>query len=227
MSEIITLESFLKMEELKKGSWISREVKEDRNYTIVSSKSGHDENQNLSVKKGQKILGRFIQEKNGVIEAAGQVTNFEVIFKGHAGFVNGRYELHKMCSRLYSIQECGIITYSIGDEQYDVLSEPRKEKVNGCNKKESIEELDKTYWIANQVMSGTGLRFGMNYIEKGNKDKCYLFDFTNSSDQIVSPQAKNVCPWHTIAVNNPNVKIIVGARNDGLSPNTAYEIVFD
>lgn len=225
LSEIMTLKELYDSDLLKKGDWISREIKEKRCYTIVSGKSGYEQNQDFS-SEGE-IYGRFIQKNNRIMEVAGQVTDYEVTFKGRTGFISGSNELHKMCNALYSVQKYGIITCCIGDEQYSALSKPRKEKIGALNKSETIEQMDKKYWLANQVIGRTGFRFGMNYIHEGIKDRYYLFDFTNNSDKAISTYTSNVCPWHFFSADNPNLKVLVGSQNNGSSPNEPYKIVFD
>ncbi len=227
MSEVITLKELFKSGGIEKGSWISRKATEDRIYTINTDVSGNDKSQEISIKKDQEILGRFIREKNGILEVAGRVTEFEVAFKGIVGFRNVTFELFNICNDLYSSLEHGIVTYPMNEDQYGILSKTKRVSEENPLKKEPIEQTDKEYWLATQKISRMGIGLGMKYIRGGVKEECYFSNFSEKLESNIVPYVKHICPWHFLAANNLNLKVLVDYDHNGLSPDTPYEIVLD
>lgn len=227
MSEIITLKELLESEKLEKGSWITRKAKEGRNYIIDTGLSGHDEIQKFSIKKDQEILGRFIRCENGILEIAGRVTDFEVSLKGILGFQNGVFELLNVCNKLYSSLEHGIVTYPMNEDRYDILSKTKKAKEGNPSRKEPIEQRDKEYWLAAQKISRMGIGLGMKYVRRGAKEECYFSNLHKEIEANMIPYTKHICPWHFLAVNNPNIRVLIGEDHNGMNADTPFEIVLD
>lgn len=227
----MTLRGLLEEGRLKKGSWIMRKSQEDREYTIYPSESGYEKEQKFCINAGDEIRGRFMYARSdGCLEVAGQVTDFELALKWITGYANGVTVLNQMCDELYSALEYGITASSIDEKRYDFLS--KQETVNQNLRKKSIKfEEDRSYWLAQQAISRTGLGLGMKYVLKGIKETYYLYNFSNisegNSEGNAVPCVKGVCPWHRIATKNWRLKVKVDENHNGLSAKTPFEIVFD
>lgn len=227
MSEMVTLKELFESGHLEKGSWISRPALEDRTYSITSEKSGYEEKQDFSIEKGQEILGRFVREKDGILEVAGRVMEPKVAFKGIAGVQNGLYELHNLCDKLYSSLEYGIVTRCINEEQYDALSGTKKAP-RGQRRAEPVEQIEKEYWLAVMAISRTALGLGMKRIRGGIKETYYFFDISDQEKELklnMYPYTNALCPWHFLAVGSPRLRVLVGEDCNGESSATPYRIV--
>lgn len=221
----ILIGELLELNRLKKGSWITRKSQEGRSYSVYPSESGYEKEQKFCINSGQEILGRFMYAReDGCLEIAGQVTGFELAIKWIVGYTNGATILHDMCDELYSTLEYGIISSSINEKRYDFLS--KQETVTENMRKIKFEE-DKSYWLAEQAISRTGLGLGMKHVLRGIKETVYLYNFSDISEGNAAPCVKNVCPWHRIATRNSNLKVMVDEDHNGLSVKTPFEIVFD
>lgn len=230
MSNIITLKELFESKKLKEGDWMSRIVRESREYTIFKGKSGCEKDQKYSINGETRILFCFIREANGIIEAAGRVTDFTVKYRGVDASIYGKEELDNLCNGLYSDQAAGIITYCINEEKYDMLRKTKR--VIECrNKKEMIEEIDKQYWLATNTISKFHLSFGLKVVRQGGIEQYYTTNFCsnemNDRFNYDPVYEANVCPWHTLAINNPNLKVIVDKTHNGQKQESAYEIVLD
>lgn len=229
MTELITLKDLVESKRLKEGDWISRVILEERNYKILISKSGCEEEQNFSIKAGTKIFSRFIKVEKGIMECVGEVTDFTVSYKGIKAFQNGAEQLNWLCNALRSDLASGIVSYSINEERYHKLYNTRKKMEDSSrkiSKTEKIEELDKEYWIATSVVSKIPMSFGLKFVKKGGIERYYTYQIGERNTSF--EYASNVCPWDIFGIDNSAIKVRINNEKEaGETKESAYEIVLD
>lgn len=224
-SMLRTLDEMLHLGQIREGDWFRMPVDPEKSYSIASSKSGWENDQEFKNRGKKYIIGRCAMHSNYGVKIVFEPTDFGIFFMGLDGSMNGEMELQRLCDALYSRPE-----YAIGVHSMNVLSW-----------KQMPEELKYTqtkYWLSSRytvesLFSRIGRLFTNQYTDRyrsfglytvdANNANQYTLRFLDGKDKIGYFAAR---PETWISSDNDHVSVVLDHNHDGKTRLTAYEIQF-